>query len=350
MTSTGPYFDVCIYDDVGMPFTDETVATQALGGSEFVVWQLAHEWARRGKSVLVWQGRGEPREVKGGPNGLITYRFGPSTMGFRADLFIHHRYSGLAYESLQKEDGNFLVTWNRRFVLCTDLFGTHYSQGTVGMLACQTPVVCVSETQAIPFRAHRNVLDRHRQEPFGWDVRVIPNPIPTDAYDRTLYRPDPNRFVYASAALKGLRATLEAWRELKRDPVFKDARLRVLSPGYDDSSFAAGLEGVQYVGPVQNSAVIDELRQAAGLFYVNDFPETFCLVAAYAEAVGARVHCLVRNGGAIPETVTSPFVTSDRNTFLNDFKRAFRQDVSAPDPKNYRIETIVDAWDKFATP
>ena len=324
-------YDVCIYDDVGMPFTDETVATQALGGSEFVVWQLAREWARRGRRVLVWQGRGKPREVQGGPNGLVTYRLGNECeLDEYTSLMIHHRYSSRVYEN---ELG---LKWNKRVVLCTDNFGEHYWGGTVGQLANQgTPIVCVSNSQASDFCAYSA----------GWKVRVIPNPIPIDLYDRAKYHPDPHRFVYASAALKGLRATLEAWRELRREPVFEDARLRVLSPGYDDSSFADGQDGVEYVGPVPNAAVVDELRRAAGLFYVNDYPETFCLVAAYAEAVGARVHCLMRRGGAIVETVNSPLVTTDRAEFFADFRKSYIRPAEPVVPKDYRVEPIVDAWE-----
>ena len=46
-------FDVMFYDSFGVIYKDEIVAHQAIGGSEFVLWQLVQEMGRRGFKVLV---------------------------------------------------------------------------------------------------------------------------------------------------------------------------------------------------------------------------------------------------------------------------------------------------------
>jgi hypothetical protein len=74
----------------------------------------------------------------------------------------------------------------------------------------------------------------------GWpNVSVIPCMLPDEFYEPL---PAPvklderrHRYVYGSAAMKGLAPTLELWRELKRSKSYhwRKAELVVCSPGYD---------------------------------------------------------------------------------------------------------------------
>ena len=242
------HYDVMIYDDVGMRFNDVIVEHQALGGSEFVLWMLAREMGRRGLRVLVWQGACVPSGEESFGN--VNYRYGLGSCPVYARCIIHHRYSSQAYESATR--------WDRRWLLCSDFWGEHYDSTLKSLDASLESVICISRWQAALFPAIR-------------PTHVIQNPIPEESYAPVLTPRDQNVFLYASAALKGLGATLESWQSIrKKHPEIQDARLRVLSPGYDDPSMAAAFDGVELVGAVPFTKVLEELRQAVGECDIGD--------------------------------------------------------------------------------
>jgi hypothetical protein len=316
-------FDVMFYDSIGMRFNDDIISQQAIGGSEFVLWQLAQEMGRRGLKVLVQLTRHHGTE---NVYGNVTYRYGSIQIPLDTNHLIHHRYSDLNYESK--------VTWKTRSFLCSDLWGQH--NDFLEHLVIPGNVVCVSQWQASQFPEH-------------WSVTTIANPLPTQVYEPTEISRDPRVFVYASAALKGLASTLKTWQKIRTIyPELQDSRLRVLNPGYDDASALClpQYDGVEFVGSVPFHQVLKEFRCAAGLFFVNDFPETFCITAALAEATGARVHCWMRNGGAISDTVNSSLVTTSEEAFISDFHKFYKSTSNSgiESPKRYDAATIVDLW------
>jgi tetratricopeptide (TPR) repeat protein len=311
------------YDSIGMDFNDDVVQNQAIGGSEFVLWQLAQELGRRGFKVLVQLTRHQGIQ---NVYGNVTYRYGLIKGPLETTHLIHHRYSDLKYEDK--------VNWKTRSFLCSDLWGPHYA--ALGHLVVPGNVVCVSIWQSSQF-------------PSNWSVKIIANPLPSHVYESTEIRRDPRVFVYASAALKGLASTLTTWQKIRSIyPELQDSRLRVLNPGYDDASALClpEYEGVEFVGSVPFHQVTMEFRSAAGLFFVNDYPETFCLTAALAEATGARVHCWIRNGGAVSETVNSSLVTTSEESFISNFKELYKNTSNSgiASPKKYDVTTIVDRW------
>ena len=316
-------FDVMFYDSIGMRFNDDVVTQHAVGGSEFVLWQLAHEMGRRGLKVLVQLSRHRgTQDVYQN----VTYRYGAIRQPLEINHLIHHRYSDQSYEPK--------VTWKTRSFLCSDLWGKHYAD--LERMVVPGNVVCVSPWQSAQF-------------PADWSVTTIPNPLPSQVYESTETNRDPRVFVYASAALKGLESTLKMWHKVRNIyPELKDSRLRVLSPGYDDAASLClpQYEGVQFVGSVPFHQVLNEFRCAAGLFFVNDFPETFCITAAVAEAAGARVHCWMRNGGAISDTVNSPLVSTSEEAFIKDFHNFYKNTTNSgtASPQRYDVATIVDIW------
>lgn len=317
-------FDLAFYDDLGMPFGPDSPRQRALGGSKFVLLQLAHELGARGLRVLVWLAqRSSPRqEVRGN----VVYRFGDIALPAHARHLVHHRYSSLAYESK--------LSWESRWILCSDIWGDHYEHLLGEMSGSLNGVVCVSRWQASLF-------------PESLVCQVLPNPIPAECYQSVPVPRDPNVFVYASAAVKGLISTRDTWADMRlKYPHLRDARLRVLSPGYDDPGFAADYGGVELVGAVPFQDVTDELRRAAGLFFVNDYPETFCIVAAVAEACGARLHIWMRNGGAIRETTNSSLVVTDGEQFESDFLRYFHSPEGAgcAEPRDFSVDRVADMW------
>ena len=312
-----------IYDSIGMSFNDEVVEKQSIGGSEFVLWQLAQEFGKRGLKVLVQLARHHaPQNVYGN----VTYRYGLIKSPLEITHLIHHRYSDLEYE--------LNVHWKTRSFLCSDLWGPHYA--AFEQMVLPGNVVCVSPWQSSQF-------------PPNWSVKIIANPLPSQVYESTEISRDPRVFVYASAALKGLASTLTTWQKIRTlYPEMRDSRLRVLNPGYDDASVLCSpqYDAVEFVGSVPFHQVLMEFRCAAGLFFVNDYPETFCLTAAIAEATGARVHCWMRNGGAISETVNSSLVSTSEESFVRNFRVLYKNTSNSgvASPKRYDVANIVDLW------
>jgi glycosyltransferase involved in cell wall biosynthesis len=117
--------------------------------------------------------------------------------------------------------------------------------------------------------------------------------------------------VYTSAPYRGLDVLLAAFPAIReRVP---GVRLRVYSSlsttrgGPADNQYAdlhalcMATDGVDYVGPVSQPALATALAEAAALAYPSTYPETSCIAALEAMAMGASV--LTTNLGALPETL-----------------------------------------------
>jgi glycosyltransferase involved in cell wall biosynthesis len=124
-------------------------------------------------------------------------------------------------------------------------------------------------------------------------------------------RDEPPVLVYTSAPYRGLDVLLMAFPVIRAS--VPGARLSVFSGlsttrgGLDDNRYAdlhrqcLATEGVEYVGPVSQPALADALTEAAALAYPSTYPETSCIAAMEAMAMGATV--LTTRLGALPETL-----------------------------------------------
>ena len=124
-------------------------------------------------------------------------------------------------------------------------------------------------------------------------------------------RGDPPVLVYTSQPYRGLDILLDSFPAIAA--AMPGIRLRVFS-GFAatygtplDSDPHAGLYrrcmatlGVEYRGPIAQTALAEELRGAAALAYPCTFPETSCIASIEAMAAGALV--LTTRLGALPET------------------------------------------------
>jgi hypothetical protein len=174
----------------------------------------------------------------------------------------------------------------------------------------------------------------------------------------------PNRYVYCSARAKGLDSTLKAWKQLRPSlPV--DAELCVTTAGWDlpaeGSVEAAGATWLGVKTPVQ---IREEIAKASFLFYVNDYPETFCAVAVLAEVAGTTPLILCHeqvalkatgmgtSGGGdlsmtdgragIREAINSPVYTD-----WDKWVEAVRNPPKCPSAKNYSATKVAQAWEKI---
>lgn len=312
-------YDVIFYDRVGVACTGATPRERGLGGSEHQILLLAEALARGGKRVLVLNATREPASEAG-----VEYR--NHGMAAASDLeceaLVVCRYSPIPPIRAQKT-----------VVAASDIPYRAYDHlAPLFMGARDATLVAVSQWQATHF-------------PRTWRTVVIPNFLPDEIYARPPAPPaHPRRFVYASAALKGLNETLEAWRALRPE----GGELLVCSPGYDASSVdardVAGM-GARWLGSLPFHEVVELIADSAGLFYVNVFPETFCIVAALAEALGRRTHILCLEGRAgLETTVRSPLVTTERARFEEDFRAALEKGGPVGERHDFSASAVVPLW------
>lgn len=321
MSGKSRQYDIILYDRVGMRYTGHTPACGGLGGSEFQAILLAEGLAGNGRSVLVLNNSNEEAKVNG-----VDYANHAKIESITAcDVLIVQRYSPLPPIAARKV-----------IVAASDIPGNHYDHFAALFAGSQdATLVAVSEWQRKLF-------------PPGWNSIVIPNMLPDEVYEFRCIA-EPGRFVYASAALKGLEPTLKTWRELRQRSGRDDLKLRVCTPGYDQaetSDFADA--GVCFLGSLPFRRVVEEIAGAAGIFYVNAWSETFGIVPALAEALKRRTHVLCTSDpGGLPETINSPLLTTDRETFERQFLEALatpmepRWQASA---QEFRASRLMDRW------
>ena len=311
--------DVIFFDTIGMAYDGATPLHKGLGGSEFEALLLAEALASHGLRVLVLNNTQSAANF----NGVEYANHGEHQHVSACDVLILQRYSAIP-----------AIRARKILIAASDIPGNFYDHlDELATSDQDVTLVAVSEWQ-------KNLYPR------SWARVVIPNMLPDFVYavERAA---NPRKFVYASAALKGLKDTIEAWQQVVS--ASDNLELCVCTPGYDsvDADALAAL-GITFLGSLPFDRVVEEIASSAGLFYVNTYSETFCIVAALAEALGRRTHILCTGDpGALPTTINSPLLTTDRDKFLREFRNA----LAAPDDarwlgaaKDYRVSTVTEQW------
>jgi hypothetical protein len=321
-------YDVIFFDTIGNAFTRESLKTRPSGAAEIAIVKYAHWIADQGYRVLVLNAIDRAEEDSGvryDSAAIVggTVNFPSECPKFLCRALIISRYSFVPNIKADRT-----IVWS---VDADSHCHDHQKHLFEQKLAT---LVCISPWHATLF-------------PRSWPIQVIPSALPDAIYEKSEIVRDPHLFVYCSAALKGLVATLGYWKMLKHKyPELAKARLVVTTPGYDRPDVAMIEDaGAEYLGDLPPDGVEQLLRTAAGLFFVNTFPETFCLAAVLAETVGCRCHILVgKNQGAIPWTVRSPYVTQDPVGFEKDFVAAYCSPASTIKSNNFRMSKIMPEW------
>lgn len=192
------------------------------------------------------------------------------------------------------------------------------------------------------------VSDFHlHQMKLSWNPSRIYNMVPDFIYNAPKVKKDPNLFLYASSAMKGLPETLKLWKELSNNYAIKKSKLLVCSPGYDrpDMEELKKIKNVEFIGALKIQDLIGAMLRCNGLFYVNRMPETFGLVAAFAEAVGCVPHALCLNGfGGLKEVVNTPTVVDDVKLFSQNLIDYNNGKLKCLSPKNFKPSIIIPQW------
>lgn len=338
-------YDVVLYDECSSALSPRRADVEGVGGVEWSHMLLADALSREGEKVLVLSSYKGCERYDGDRSGSIEY-------GHVSRVFEERISCGALIVS----------RWSRvpatveaeRVVFSEhDIPETWMYDHQRPWLDDGAPMVCVS-----PWLAHAisDVGADWRRTVGDWRRVVIP-PMMLDE----CYAPiedgekQPTKFVYASAALKGLTPSLDVWGLIREHfPETLLAELFVATNGYDDPSLNDSRRmdamGVRPLGRLPARAIIRELRSAAGLFYVNSYSETFSMIGFAAMALGCRTHVLcLGNPGALPETLRgSRLVTTSKHDFIEDFARAYVNDADWAVPPgeipDLRARALLPRW------
>ena len=311
--------DVLLMDTNGPPggFAPLHNASKPTGGTEIHLTQLAEAFARAGFSTLAVSDipKAEQHGARYVPRretsrlrcrALISCGVGPLPIG---------------------------VTTDRAVVLFTHAIGRNVPH--IQHLR-YSDIICVSKWQA-------------SEAPFAWRVHPIRPIIDDVIYDLPKVEKDPNKFVCFSAWWKGGAETLVVWEQIQRKP---GQTLYVGSPYSQGTDLQARVErvpGCIYV-PLENPrAVVEAMRDAAGVFRVSTTPETFGVTDAIAQLLGCRIHHWACGGvGGANEALGGEYVTADRAEFTRDFvtpsvSHGTDLDRAARMP-NMRADVVIKEW------
>jgi hypothetical protein len=329
-------FDVVISQLVGLPATGSTVRSKPTGGSEWQAVVLAEALSTRGFSVAIvgpFFAYALDRGVQYIPDGevvgrrdaegrhrptakirarvLVSERFGqlPPGVEFGRVVFDLHdlpdqRLQGVIQAMGEIPDSAVVVHSN---------FTASLLDGwpRVSVIPCMLPDDFVFCNALTPLTIAVDGAPRRANEGGATSVYPKVNRAP--------------RYVYGSAAMKGLEPTLKLWSELKRTkhPHFKRATLTVTSPGYDaiNPKWLEGAKDVEVVTGLSPAGMQQLLADSDGIFMVSTYPETFGIVFHQCELAGKPAHVLQlhKHEDALYETLgrldtlfteTTPFVDS----------------------------------------
>lgn len=326
-------WDVIICDDHSTPFSPRLAAERGLGGVEWTLMLLAAALADEGLEVLVlnrFDGRWTHTPIV--QSGFLEY--GHISRAYSEKLackaLVVSRWSAVPPIVADR------VVFSLHDVPARWMFARNRKWLDAGAMA-----VCVST-----WLAHKI------GELAPWRTSVIAPMILDQCYERGVK--NPYQFVYASAAVKGLPETIDTWEIIREHfPETHLCELLVATNGYDKPSDkdAARMDelNIRSLGQLTGRGVIATLRNAAGLFFVNSYPETHCLIASTALALGCRCHVLtLGDPAALPETLAgAPHLTRDRHAFIERFVESYREDEPGTPPylvPDRRDTALLPAW------
>lgn len=323
--------DLVIYDELSiiyynngqilkpLEYTTKSLIEKSLGGTEFQLLLLMHEYSKLGKKVICFNNNIE-HSIENGIE-FIPRKFIENYEIVCKNL-ITSRFSNIPLYI--KFDKCFIWMHDAAMPMCMK-FNNLLKYNKNIMIIC-------------PSNWSKSLL------PKSWNVNVINNMIPDWVYSfkTTEIKKD---FIYASSRLKGLDETLYFWNYINNEKIINDKILKVLNPGYDapDDDFFKDCN-VNYVGALPFYRVVNEISKSECLFYVNKMPETFCIVAALCEILGTKMHILTLYGdGALPEILNTKCIYSDYVEFIENINN-IKDPVS---PNDYKISTVFEKWKEF---
>jgi len=312
-------YDIIFYDDVTTPFTSRTWKKKAVGASILEASLLLTELAKD-KKVLAFS-----RTDKSKVQDRILWKNHNHCYNYECNTLIVFRYSSLPP-----------IKYKRLIVWAHDAPPLAHKHLFEALNKDNATLVTVSNWQKSLF------------EKYVRNIETIKLWLPEWVYNYKIEK-DSNKYIYASANVKGLDSTIKLWSELKKDSRLIGATLYVCTPGYDKVDKQKLQEaGIVFLGSLSTlEDVVKEIASSIGMFYVNDFPETFGVSPYLAEVLGCRTHILCTKGyGALKEAVNSDLLTDDKDKFKRDFLEAHQNGGRITKPN---ILTKKEQYEKWKT-
>jgi FkbM family methyltransferase len=332
--------DLLMVNDIGPGFTSKT---NPLGGSELEMCQIATGLAARGRKVIVANNVTEETVCDG-------VKFIPIAQLKRGRLRPPSEAAQVLYleRTTSREHLPQWFTPLRTIVRATDVYHKGYD---VHVPLKNWLLVGVTQWHVDLFKSITTNAQRRVINP-------ILGPIPLVEKVRS-------RFVYASAPMKGLKATIDLWKQIypltSTRRAYCQPELVIVTPGHfdfygDSMPQLTPRDREEFRIRIKGSPSIEDYRaeiaRAEGLFFVLDgFVETYCNVAVIAERAGTRTHILALNGfGGIPEAIIDHrWLTSDKSEFVQSFLEALKnpQDIREVRVDIRSSEALIPAWDEL---
>lgn len=271
--------------DCSKAYSYETIHTQPMGGTEATVIRVAEALSGRHK-VYVAQGARE--QAISNPRGVSYIPWNKEEV--RCKVSAPDRVIVVGAAKL-------LPRIRKRYPSAAMFLWVHNFPGkrkrkTINQYALRsnTTLVAVSDTlrqQLIQYlTTYRNGFGKAPGNLVA-HVQVVYNPIDNNLQPNDT-PVDRDKLVYISSPHKGLEQVLNAFKALRA--ARPQCKLFIANPGYLPLQLAQVPEGVEVLGSLSHHEVLQHVREAFCVFYPqNQFPETFGLVFAEANAVGTPV-------------------------------------------------------------
>lgn len=322
---------ILFIDDVcPKPYDDQTLATEALGGTEATVVRIASKlYSELPDSWVIIEQHN--RELKRDEDNAV---WAPKGYTKQADYVICLRDPKTAYEARLRFPKAKVYLW------CHDLSGDALGIANDLLKATKTDLICVSDF-------HRSqTTDRLQSYGYKGEYRVhrIYNPIDDDLKPEEPLDYDKNKLIWFSSPHKGLDYALQIFNNLLSfNP---DFTLFVANPGYLPSPDTLPNKVVS-LGALPHHEAIKHVRNSLCVFYPNIvFPETFGLVIAEANAVGTPV--LTHDFGAASEVSDHPSEVLDCRDVKNVIDRAMAwHSGNRPyvvGPSKFKLTNVIQEW------
>lgn len=278
------------------PYSDRSLRNEALGGTESAVILLAETLAEQVEVTVLQHCRREehvsPRGVRylGAPDWRVTASIAdPSSV-----IVINSpKLLGIWARACRHAD---LFLWRHNFL------GNRHRAIADTLELYDATMVCVSRFQLEHALEHTQSVNPERAVSAASlrdRATVIPNPV--EVYQQAATEYDRDRLIFCSSPHKGLSQVIRWFERAKL--AIPSLTLTVANPGYMADQIIHR-RGVTVVGALPRAELHRIIAQSLCLFYPQtSFVETFCLVAAEANALGTPV--LAPAIGALPD-VTAP--------------------------------------------
>lgn len=263
----------------------EISKTRGIGGSETAACELAHELKKlTNRKVIVFNVHKETKICDG----------------------VEYRSVAEAYDYFQANRPALHFAWRHtaRLTKAKTLVWSHdlLTQGVLTE-ANYDKVLCLS-----PF--HKRFMHAMTGLPLD-KMEVFRNGVTLDKFEGLNFTKERGKVVFPSSpdrgvdnAIKVMKRVVEDIPEAKLHVYYGFDNMRKVGRGKEADALEAELKSHPFVvfhGNLQQNELMKELSTAQAWLYPTNFLETFCITAL--EALGCKVWPIVRNYGALPDTL-----------------------------------------------